>query len=58
MPLDGQGAKHYGGRWNEAGIEAIYTAESLALALLEWLVHADVDTAPPMIVAHRLTWPD
>lgn len=57
-PLSGQGAKLYGGRWNESGTAAVYAADSLALALLEWLVHVDIDTAPRTIVAHRLSWPD
>jgi RES domain-containing protein len=37
----GQGAKEFGGRWNPPGIAAIYTADSLALAILEMLVHLD-----------------
>lgn len=38
--MDGEGARRYGGRWNEAGIPAVYLAESRALAALEILVHA------------------
>lgn len=36
----GEGARIAGGRWNSPGLPAIYCAESLALALLEILVHA------------------
>lgn len=35
---DGKGAAAHGGRWNPAGIEVIYAAGSLALAMLERLV--------------------
>ena len=38
--LNGEGARLYGGRWNAAGIPAVYFAESRALAALEILVHA------------------
>ena len=38
-PLDGQGARLAGGRWNSAGRPAVYTSESLALCLAESLVH-------------------
>ena len=37
--LDGEGARLYGGRWNSAGIAVVYTATSLALAVLETRVH-------------------
>ena len=33
----------YGGRWNPAGIPAIYMAESLSLATVEILVHLEDD---------------
>lgn len=38
-PLDGEGARKAGGRWNSAGHAAVYTSESLALCLAESLVH-------------------
>lgn len=41
--FDGEGAFRFGGRWNTRGIRIIYTAESLALAALEMLVHLEDD---------------
>ncbi|HHJ18429.1 MAG TPA: RES domain-containing protein, partial [Gammaproteobacteria bacterium] len=38
-PLDPQGAKQYGGRWNSKGVAAVYASDSIALAALEKLVH-------------------
>ena len=39
--LSGEGAMLYGGRFNPPGIPAVYTSQSIALALLEVLVHID-----------------
>jgi RES domain-containing protein len=44
--LAGLGAKKYGGRWNSKGIAVVYTSESLELAVLEALVHLDIDLLP------------
>lgn len=41
--FDGEGARKYGGRWNQVGTPLVYLAESRALAVLEVLVHADAD---------------
>ena len=38
-PLDGEGARLAGGRWNSIGRSVVYTSESLALCLAEALVH-------------------
>lgn len=35
----GIGAQRYGGRWNSKGHPVVYTSESLALAILEVLIH-------------------
>lgn len=37
--FSGDGSRKNGGRWNSRGYRAIYTAESLALATLEIVVH-------------------
>jgi RES domain-containing protein len=45
-PLDGEGARRFGGRWNSRGLPAVYTAGHLSLAVLEVLVHTDPDLIP------------
>jgi RES domain-containing protein len=44
--LSGIGAAKFGGRWNSAGIEIIYTASNRALAMAELLVHIDMSEVP------------
>jgi RES domain-containing protein len=44
--LEGLGAKKYGGRWSSKGFAVVYTSESLELAVLEALVHLDIDLLP------------
>lgn len=38
--LSGEGARRYGGRWNEKGIRIVYLSSHLGLAALEKFVHA------------------
>jgi RES domain-containing protein len=48
LAFDGEGARRFGGRWSSKGVRVVYTAESIALAILEVLVHlgsSDVLTA-------------
>lgn len=47
--LSGTGAKLNGGRWNHEGISCIYTAESRALALVEYTAHVSEDEIPRAI---------
>jgi RES domain-containing protein len=37
--FDGEGARAYGGRWNGPGVPMVYTSSTVALAMLEMLVH-------------------
>jgi len=39
MDLAGKGAAHSGGRWNQPGVPVVYTSSSIALAVLETVVH-------------------
>lgn len=44
--LTGEGARLFGGRWNQKGTACIYTAESRALAVLEYTVNVNIDDIP------------
>ena len=39
--FSGDGAREFGGRWNNPGTAVVYTAQSQSLAALEMLVHLD-----------------
>ena len=39
--FDGEGAREFGGRWNNPGTAVVYAAQSQSLAALEMLVHLD-----------------
>ena len=41
VAFTGEGARRFGGRWTSLGHAVVYTAQSLALAALEILVHVD-----------------
>jgi len=44
--LSGTGARLYGGRWNRKGLGLVYTSESRALALVEFLVNVPFSILP------------
>ena len=44
--ITGEGARLNGGRWNNKGTACIYTAESRALALLEYTVNVNIEDIP------------
>jgi RES domain-containing protein len=58
QPLDGEGSRRAGGRWNRRGTPMVYCASSLSLAILECLVHFDLSEAPADYVAIPLAIPD
>jgi RES domain-containing protein len=57
-PLDGEGARRLGGRWNSPGVAVVFTAEHLSLAALEYLVHIDIDEVPDDLMALGIDVPE
>lgn len=55
LAFSGEGARRFGGRWNSPGFSVVYTAQSLALAALEILVHVDSDKLLQEYVAIPVT---
>ena len=56
--FNGEGARRYGGRWNQPGTSLVYTSGSLSLAALELFVHVEADLAPTRLVAVAAEIPD
>jgi len=56
--FDGIGASKIGGRWSPRGLPVAYTSESTSLALLEILVHADLEDLPDDLVCVSAYIPD
>jgi RES domain-containing protein len=56
--LTGMGARLYGGRWNHQGIGMVYTAESRAIATVEYLVHVPLSLLPHDVSMETLHIPD
>jgi len=57
-PPDGEGSRLFGGRWSSVGVRVAYASESIALAVLETLVHYDTDTIPDDLVLIAVDIPD
>jgi RES domain-containing protein len=56
--LSGTGARLHGGRWNPKGISMVYSAESRALATVEYLVHVPLSLVPRDLSLVTLHIPD
>jgi len=56
--FDPTGAMLHGGRWNSPGKRVIYAAETYSGALLEILVHANLNRPPKNQKSIRITIPD
>lgn len=56
--LDGEGARRVSGRWNSIGHPVVYMAESIALAVLENLVHMTRQDFPRGYVVVAASIPD
>lgn len=44
--LSGEGARLFGGRWNNKNVPCLYTSESRALALVEYSVNVNIHDIP------------
>ncbi len=56
--FDATGAMLHGGRWNSIGQRVIYAAETYAGAMLEILVHANLNAPPKTHQVVRILIPD
>jgi RES domain-containing protein len=58
--LDGKGAESKGGRWNSPGQPLVYTSKHLSLAILEVLVHLEIEVEdlPDDYVSVEIEVPD
>lgn len=52
--FSGEGARLFGGRWNQKGLPLVYTAGSQALAVLEMLVQDEPLRAPYLMIPARI----
>jgi len=57
-PLDGEGARLVGGRWNSAGRPLVYTSQTASLAMLEVLVWVDPNDVPDDLRLFEIEVPD
>ena len=56
--ISGEGARLFGGRWNHKGTPCLYTAESRALAVLEYTVNVHIDDVPRALSMTVLQLPE
>lgn len=56
--LTGEGARLFGGRWNNKMVACLYTSESRALAVLEYTVNVNIDDIPRALCIITLEIPD
>lgn len=56
--LVGEGARRFGGRWNNIGTQCLYTSASRALAVLEYTVNVNIDDIPRVLSFTIIEIPD
>ena len=56
--LTGEGARRTGGRWNSPGMAVVYTSSTIALAVLETVVHLSSSGLPLKRYLIRIDIPD
>jgi len=54
----GEGARLYGGRWNNRGVSVVYASTSLALAAMETFVNLEPNAQPTDLVSVEGEVPD
>ncbi len=54
----GEGARRVSGRWHHQGVPIVYASESLALSVLEKLVHLGFDSSHIKFVYFKIEIPD
>ena len=57
-PLDGEGSRRFGTRWNHPGRKIVSTSETLSLAGLERLVHFAPALSPSNLASIKILIPD
>lgn len=57
-PLDGEGARRVGGRWNSPGRPVVYASLNASLAVLEKLVWVDPEDVPDDLQLFEIEVPD
>ncbi len=57
-PLNTDGAKRFGGRWNPKGKAILYASDSIALSALEILAHVHLTSVLNAFVCISITLPD
>ena len=58
IDLKGEGARLFGGRWNNKMVGCLYTSESRALAVLEYTVNINIDDIPRALSISAIEIPD
>lgn len=56
--LRGEGARLFGGRWNNKMVACVYTSASRALAVLEYTVNVQLDAIPRALSITTIEIPD
>jgi RES domain-containing protein len=56
--LTGEGARLFGARWNHKGTACLYTADSRALAVLEYTVNVNIHAIPRALSMVAIEIPD
>ena len=52
--LDGEGSRLYGSRWSSPGLRVVHASQSLALAILEVVVHLQASTPLSAYVSYEM----